>query len=229
MTKVRLITLGMLAVFAVSAVVSGSASAHRFITNKCVPWTNATIAWETLKKCEEQNPAGGDATKNWQHEEQTKAAVEGTSGVSKLEGEIAKTPVTIECKKDKFKGTLLTGGLSEGEVTFEECSIPGQGTCVVPNIKFKFKDKLIAGPEDEFEPETGTLFVEIKVEVCALKGSYEVKGTQKCKLPEGEVFKIEHQIECTPAGSSLTLGGKAAKFTSNEHLHEVSGREWAAE
>jgi len=158
--------------------------------------------------------------------------VTGTSGVSKLEGEVLKTKITIECSKDTFTGSIEAGGKSKGEVTFEGCKVVGQATCEVPNIKFKFTDLLVGpvpGVEDEFKPtEPEEVFVVIKINVCALKGSYKVKGTQVCKLPQAGESKVEHEIECTPAGSKLTLGGAPAKFTSTEKVKLKSGLSWSA-
>ncbi len=158
-------------------------------------------------------------------------SVEGTSGVSILEGEVLGTKITIECKKDKFTGSIGTGGTSEGEVVFEECKVVGQGTCGVPNIKFKFKDLLVGpepGVEDEFKPVSGTEFVTIEITTCTLKGKYKVEGTQVCKLPSGETLMKEHEIACETSGSHLTLGGKTAVFKSTEKVHLVSGLEYRA-
>jgi hypothetical protein len=137
--------------------------------------------------------------------------VEGTSGVSKLESEVAGVKILIECKKDVFKGEIEKEGKNKGEVTFSECSLfevakyvkVSLAACTVPNIVFKFTSKLVTGqgpgpvtwgPEEEFN-STGAeeTFVEIKVEgaSCALKNTYKAKQASVTITPPaaGAVFK----------------------------------------
>ena len=67
----------------------------------------------------------------------------GSKTVSKLEGVILKEKVTIECTKQTINsGELLKATESNGEITYEGCSVKGKATCEVPNIKFKLKDVL---------------------------------------------------------------------------------------
>jgi hypothetical protein len=203
MSRIRLILMSLAALLAVSAVASASAWAVS-------PETRYFVGGSEVK---------GEET----------FGVTGTSGTSKLEGEILSTKVVIVCLNDRTSGTenlIEKEGKSKGEITFENCSIEGQGTCVVPPIKFKVKDKLLSGAEDLFEPASGKLFVEIRIEVCALKGTYPVEGTQICNLPGGETEAVEHLIECTPTGSKLELGKKPAKFTSTEHVRLTSNKKW---
>lgn len=221
MPKIKLVVLGALVVLAASAVVTASASASTHAFWDCQktggPWKNS--------QCTEKGPPN-----EWGTKEILETKAEGSSEASTLASTIAGLKIAVECKKDKFTATLEKEGKSKGEVTFEECKMVGSefATCEVPNIKFSFKDKLVAGPEDEFEPTSGTTFVEIRINTCALKGTYPAKGTQICKLPNAGQAKIVHEVECTPAGSSLTLGKEKAEFTSTERVHLVSEADWGA-
>jgi hypothetical protein len=226
--RVRLMFLGLLAVFAVSAIASASASAHGFW--RCKEVAAGTGKYENHECIKE----GGN--KNWERKAlgvgETEG-VSGTSGVSKLESKILGKNITIECKKDTFTGTLEEGGKSRGEVKFKECKVVGLAGCEVKEpIEFKFKDLLVGpepGVEDEFKGEEAEeVFVTIEIKICAIKGKYKVKGTQICKLPEAETWKIIHKIECTPAGSKLKLGENEAKFTSTEEVETTTKWGWDA-
>ena len=241
MSRFKLVLLSMLAMLALGSVASASASAHRFVNSQCVPYTNALIAWETKAKCVAQNPAGGDAIKNWELEGIAAAKVEGTSGESILEGEVALVKVFIKCNKDTFSGELEATGASKGKVEFTECRVVNKKGNQIENckvkepIEFKFKDQLVSSPvEDEFKPAAGAIFVEITMEaeaggVCAISGTYKVEGTQTCKLPSAGTLQAEHEIVCEPSGSSLKFAGNPATFTSTEKVKLESGGKWAME
>ncbi len=158
------------------------------------------------------------------------AKVEGTSTTAKLKAEVLGTKIVIVCKTDKLTGTVEKEAKSKGTLTLEGCEIEGMATCKVPNIKAEVADLLVGSlvSEDEFKPATGETFVEITIEVCAFKGKYKVAGTQTCKLPGGELPAVTHEVACTPTGSKLTLGGKAATFESTETVKLESKAEWAA-
>jgi hypothetical protein len=232
MSRIRLIVLSLAAVTAIGAVASASASAHAFLD--CQKVAAGTGKW-TDSKC---SVAG---TGEWETKEVasgTKAV--GTSGVSKLKSKLLGAEILITCKKDAFKGELETAGASKGEVTFEECSASSSGSeltnCEVPNIKFKFTDQLVGTPvEDEFKPAVaGKPFVEIVInnkgaKTCLEKGTFPVEGTQKCELPSGGTFLAEHEIKCTPTGSSLKFNKtEEATFESTEKVKLESGGNWAA-
>lgn len=164
----------------------------------------------------------------------TKETATGTSGVSELASEIDKTKITIECKKDTFKGTVEAEGKSGATITYEECSLKGLSGCKVPKITAKLKDKLIENSskaiEDEFEQESSSEpFATIVIETCTLKGSYKVTGTQTCELPESTVFKEKHEIVCTPSGSHLKLGSEPATYKGTATVELENKHKWAAE
>jgi hypothetical protein len=205
-----LILLSLLAVLAVNAVASSSALA----AEKC-----ATV------KTEWEFCSGGN-------ELETATPVEGTSGTSTLSA----GGITIECAKDTLKGVFEDAGKSQGEVNFTSCKVAEAPNCnVAEPIEFPFKSQLVGkletGKEEtEFKPAEGTTFVEITISgsACVLKGKYTVTGTQTCKMPKPEEVLAEHTIECTPAGSSLKLGGATAEFTSTVKVKLASGKTWTA-
>jgi len=173
---------------------------------------------------------------------------EGTSGVSKLESTLGGLRAIIECKKDKITGELESGGRTKNVViTYEECKLftvskyvkTEQPKCIVANITTeKLNDYLIMGkgigPEDEFEPATGTTFAKIKITgaECSFAPAEEVvTGKQICQLPEATVGKVEHEIECSPSGGSLKFGAAAvpASYYGTANVKLTNGWSWGAE
>jgi hypothetical protein len=231
--------VSVVAMFVVGAFASASASAHTFLT--CL--SREKGQWED-SLCSKASSSG-----KWETSEVANATkVEGTSGISKLKGELLSAEILITCKKDIFKGELETGGKSKGEVTFEECSAGNSKetftACEVPTIKFKFIDELVLEENtetkekeiaDEFKPASGTTFVTIVIKnkegkSCTEKGEFPTKGTQICLLPQGTLFKVLHNIACEPRGSHLEFNSKAATFESTESVvlsAPLSGVAWA--
>jgi len=213
----------MLAVLAVSAVASASASAnnHKYYING-----GAIVAAETVK---------------------------GTVGKANLNSKIAGDKTEIECTKNKIVSfEIEPGGKSKGEITFEECGHlytytggkrTSQANCpVIEPIKFAFKDKLIEGPggveEDEFEPAVaGNPFVTIEIGStgtgCVLKGKYEVTGTYVASggiypapaggVPGGELEAVEHEQVFTSESSKIKFGSEKASFTAKVTEIKLSG------
>jgi len=114
-------------------------------------------------------------------------AFSSTSGVSKLR--VPARGLTLVCKKDSGSGKIVgsaagsPGTNKEVVVTFEECSVEGAPTCVVPNITTKkLKSELVwlskegnnAG--DRLLPEEGTVFTNIVISGCAAAGTFPVTG-----------------------------------------------------
>jgi hypothetical protein len=166
----------------------------------------------------------------------TKAfAIEGSSVESLLESTIALEKIFIQCKADSFTGQIEIEGENKGTISFKECKLLNSkkgtiaGCKVTEPIETKVKSKLVNGPpvEDEFVPAAGEIFVTIEILGCektAFNGKYEVKGSQICKLPEGEKEKAEHTIECTKTGSKLKLGLEKASFESKEEKVKLTGK-----
>jgi len=262
-SQIRILFVSMLAVFAISAIASASASAAHgwWVCNKVA---TAGSGRYTTHECTAE---GGGKEWEWKEVAGTeKFKLEGASTASKLEGEVLGNKIIIECPRDTVEeGEIEKEGKSKGKITFFECKsykvTKGVGkpervkellTCVVPNISFKFTDKLVTGqgagpatwgPEDEFNSTgAGEEFVTIDLESCALESTNKVlqaeveikpaaqkfKG-QVCALPEAAVGKVTHEVSCSSSGSHLTFGGKPSYFFSTEQVKLENGWAWAAE
>jgi hypothetical protein len=226
MSRVKLVLLGMLAVFAVSAAASASASASQAYW-RCANVGATEGRWHDAQ-CTKKGSPEEFATREITSEEDTFS-----SKVSILKS----ATVTITCKVDEGRGKIETGGKSEGEIKFRECSTNLEHCAVVEPIVFKFTDQLLLTSgieEDEFKAtKANETFVEITLEgtSCALKGTHPVKGSQTCPLPNGEEPLIEHEITCTSAGSKLKFGSEAATFESTEHVTLAGankGKDWGS-
>jgi hypothetical protein len=241
MSRVKFLMVLALATCAVTAVASSSALAFRFVERPCEARAIRLQGrlWLNRGECENFEPATETGT--WQHKTAL-IIIEGTSGVSKLKGEILGAEALVTCNKDTFTGELEEGGASKGKVIFEECKVGNSKetfvNCEVPNIEFNFKDQLVGSAkpyEDEFKPASGELFVEIKIKnkgekSCLQKGTFPVKGTQTCKLPGQETFSKEHEIKCETSGSKLEFNGKkGATYEGTDKVKSTSGVEWAVE
>jgi hypothetical protein len=144
-------------------------------------------------------------------------AVEGMSGVSILEAEIAGLKTEILCEIDKVTGALEAEGKNKGEITFEGCALYEvknsnhelHEICTVEVEKFTFTSQLVRGealgpehwgPEVEFN---GTLengvFVNIKLgEACGL-----LKGTYPAK---------QHEVDVIEGGTSVNYTGQVCSL-----------------
>ncbi|MGO9760483.1 MAG: hypothetical protein ACLP1Q_04385 [Solirubrobacteraceae bacterium] len=228
----------MLAVFAFSAIASASASAHNFTICR----EGGTEKYET-NKCAKKSETGKFSILPVEGTEVYK--VTSTSGASKLEGTLAGVKVVIECKKDKDTGEIEKEGKSKNTVlTYEECELAQVvkhvkeklTACTVANIKTNaLKDVLItgkgAGPEEELEPESGTVFATIEVggASCALVSKETVTGKQICALPEAAVEQASHELVCSPSGGSLEFGKKPASYFGTDTVTLENGAAWDAE
>jgi len=236
MSRIRLILLSLLAVLAFGAVAAASASAaHEFWVPECEN-QGPGHKYATRVKCEK----GEIGTGEWERSGALapiaageEVPVEGTSGTSILEVPEL-NEAKIECKEDKFSGTLKAAGQTTAKVEFEKCTVVSPEHCTVAEpIKVNVTDQLVIFHEtlaDAFEPPSGEPFVVIKLKgsECLAKGEFKVKGKQQCALPEGEIEKVEHEIDCKPIGSELTLGAKEAKFEGKEKVKLTGGGNWKA-
>ncbi|HWX44075.1 MAG TPA: hypothetical protein VNY52_02000 [Solirubrobacteraceae bacterium] len=220
MKHVRIVGLCLTAMFALGMVASTPALA---VPEFEVCEEGGTEKWEN-HECN-----SGQGKGPWSFLKITKSyTVEGTSAVSTLKSKIGKEEIIIECKKDKFTGSIEPAGKTKGKVTFESCTVKKPGGCTVEIPSFEVTDQLV-GKEDEFKPTKGEkkeVFVEIVIGTCVLKGTYQIKGIQKCELPSGETGKVEHEIVCTPAGGKLTLGKEKADFESTLKVKLTNGWAW---
>jgi hypothetical protein len=208
MTRIRIIILSLLAAFAATVAAAGPVSAAT--TNKFYEGSGAP---------QKEVPMG--------------EKIDATVGTAYLRSEIAGAKIMIECTTNTFSGEVanVTGG-SAGAIHFTGCSLfeikngikTAEPACTVTVPEFKFKDQLIEGAksgvvEDEFKPNAGTIFVEIKIEgaTCAFKSAnpFKTEGTYIATTDaEGEVSKVKHEFVFTSCGSNITFATKKASFNN---------------
>jgi len=171
----------------------------------------------------------------WAIEGEELSTLGGSAGITsedtenfKLAGEVLNQKITIECTTQTATGEILEGGLDKATVQFTGCKVLNLGACVVKEpIVTNAKTRLIKIGStfyDVFEPESGSTFVTITIEKCALAGSYEVKGATCGEGEEEGVELVEQPLRFSeavakacdaadPASIALTLGGKPATLT----------------
>jgi hypothetical protein len=212
MSRLRLLLISALAVLAVGAVASASASA-------------AFKKEFFVEKAAVTSPVG---------------VVGGSSTTSKLEAKLFGVKVKIECASSTYTGTIAAAGASTGAISFSGCTgkAGSKEKCKVAEpIQSELKDQLVEvkkALQDEFSPAAGEDFVTITIEAesggpCTVAGSFEVTGTQNCELPGSTVEALEHEIVCKPV-KTLKLGGEEAKFTSTQTITtEAPHKEFSAQ
>jgi hypothetical protein len=235
-------------VLAVGAVASASAAAasEYFI---CKSKTGGTYE---NSKC---NTTG--ATKAFEFEKlvsPAKETVEGTFGVTKIEGEVAGLKVIFECTKGSFKGQIVSEGLSEGT---QELKLEGCGgspfdvvnhihetvtSCTGHPISFSTRTQLVTGngigPEYAIKTFSGLILGEVEDTgaSCTLPKHLKVEVPTEasygmiCALPDYTEGKVEHEVSCSSKGDgNLKLAGNKASFTGVEKLKLSSDAAWYAE
>jgi hypothetical protein len=249
-TRLTLVSMVIAAgALAVSAVGATSASALEWHECRNVGAGNGKYESSTCAK------EGGSKEFEWKPVETAKEVTEKSSAnfpSSFLEGVVATAKLTIVCKKNKGTGEIKAAGESKGKITFEECGHPliinktshAEETltaCTVANIPFNFLDQLVAGkglgPEDEFKPAEGKLFVEIEITgtLCALpkKNKVEVnaEGTGVLgALPASALGLTEREIAFTSTGDEhLRFANEKASFYASEEVKTTGGEAMYAE
>jgi hypothetical protein len=225
MSRIRIVVLSLSVVLAVSAMASGSASALKLKYYEA-PHTEITVA----------------------------TAVTGTVGVAQLQSIILSDKIMVECTNNKFSGEIEAGGKSKGKIEFGGCELyqikegkkEAEGSsCEVTVPTFKFKDKLIEGTksgvvEDEFEPETPPIFVELVIitktgQTCIFGEKspgkkYKTEGTYQASFgDEGERALKEHELVFDAPGSNVTFGKEKASYTDTVKKLEAGGKEFYVE
>lgn len=228
--------MSAVAMFAVGAFASTSALAITPVYLVCLEKAGSGKKFKD-RNCKEESGTGKfelvEVTEN--------LAVNGTSGVSVLTSSLLKAEIKITCTKDKFTGTIGPKGLSKGEVTYEGCTAGNSSgefkTCEVPNIKFKFIDQLVENAttkevEDEFKPETGSIFVEIVIknkpeQSCAEKGTFPVEGTQNAEVEKPSLgAKLLRELTYKTSGSHLTFLKEKATYEGKVSIDLNNDDSW---
>jgi hypothetical protein len=213
MSRIRIIGLALVAVFAMSAVGAASASASAlpaFTTGKCIKVTAGT-GWWTNNTCTTESPTKMGEFE-WEEPVQKEFTVK--SGVTKLKTKNH----TIECKTDE-NGTKheITGPKHVSViVVFKECKDVGTGascgtggvitTNALKGWLFYIKE---AAPKEVgvfFEPEVaGKPFAEFKCSILTVK----VTGCASSSItPANKIVKTtEHFTEKFPGPTKLKYEG----------------------
>jgi hypothetical protein len=212
MSSLRLITLGLLAALAVSAVALAPAGA------------------EESKKCGVSSPTRWVFCYNNKEEFSGPQNVEGTGGVSILAATIGAAEAEFECKEVKLVAELEAEGKGGGTITLSKCKETKPAHCKLSNaeekeIKLKFAESLIGklekgksetelsgtGPSEEISK----LNIEHETSECAIvAGGYKVTGKQDAELPSVETLLVEHEVVAAKSGSHFKIGGNEASLSS---------------
>jgi hypothetical protein len=211
MARIRLVLLGLLAVFAVSAVASASASAA-----ECKSEANKKFAFcvgtgKVLTEGEKFNfdvrqPTGATYTLT-------------ATGITIVCSELLPTLTLMSA----LKGVIKFGAF---QLHFLKCKITVGEHCVLENeliLTEKLNGKVIAKKEIEFYPETGTTFATIVIKSsggeCLIAGSDKVVAKEGkaeegpvCGVPSAEEVTSSKTVECGAKASNLKFAGKEAKF-----------------
>jgi hypothetical protein len=197
MSKMRLVVLAALSVFAFSAVAATAAQAHEYKVEGSPlagekPFTVNSTGTFVLKG----KPLGVNTTI-------TCTAVKG-SGTLKAAGASNAALEFSSCTVTQVKNC----GVSEP-------------------IPVTVGDQLIGLGEDEFKPESGTTFTEVTLTgtSCSVKGTYKVEGSQVCEISSPGTEAVSHSLSCSETRSSLTLGGRVATFKSTGIPIELTSKE----
>jgi hypothetical protein len=213
MSRMKVILLSLLAVFAVSAAASATASAaHVYLIEQTELLSSEAIEDQGQNgKLEARIPNG--------------------------------PPVLIQCQEELSSGTIKPKGESTFKNEYKNCYIiensNGKKVFLV-NCEIKEPiiaegtDLLIEHSVDEFKG-TGAekLFttIELTGTKCIIAGKYTVTGAQLCAIPEAEFEKVLHHLICTPAGSKLVFGKgektEPGQLFSEEQIRLKSLKVWA--
>jgi hypothetical protein len=239
MTKVKLLLLSMLAVFAVSAVASATASAEMELCK--------TKEGADFVLCVEK-PAGSGLLLVETSVAFVSRKTPGTASAL----EIPAIPAKITCEKAANTGqfdtpeeprgvqilklTISFTGCTEAEEGSTICTVAEPITTAAINGVFT----LVGGTTTvEFAPTTGTEFSTIRVNsksghtcTSAASSPLKVSGTQTCTAPNIEnTDYITHLLQCAGSGSKLKAAGHEAVFTLEEEVElaapsEFTGIPW---
>jgi hypothetical protein len=215
MSRVKVLLVSLLAVFAVSVAVSATASAaHVYLIEQTELLSSEAV--------EDQGQNGKIETKILNVSVFIQCQEELSTGSIKPKGE--------STFKIEFKNCYAVENNNGKKVFLVNCivgePVAAEGT-----------DQLIEHSVDEFKGElkaTKGLFAELELtgEKCILKGKYKVTGSQVCAIPEAEFEKVLHHLICTPAGSKLVFGTgektEPAQFFAEDQIRLKSLKVWAA-
>jgi predicted house-cleaning NTP pyrophosphatase (Maf/HAM1 superfamily) len=212
MSRARTIMLGLLGVFALSAIAAPIASA-----SEGPEW------WVGKSLLKGSEPIA----------ENTKVPTP-----FKLEAHGEKvSPFVIECSELKVVGGAIESPNKRKEeaLTFGKCIVVGQTGCTVATAKSKPLEAVLEGAVGaiklKFKPQSGKEIATyvISGSPCTVDGSYQADGTMICSYEKVETESEEHPLEFLSGGSKVEIGGVNANFTGKDEVHLSSKKLWSAQ
>jgi hypothetical protein len=220
MSRFKVLVVSLLAVFAVSAAASATASAaHVYLIEQTELLSSEAVEDQGQNSKLEAKLLGVPIFIQCQEELST--------GVFK--------PAGASTFRIEFKNCYMVENSNGKKIFLVNCAVRGSATAEA--IVAEGTDQLIEHSVDEFKGELNKekgLFAELELtgEKCVLKGKYKVTGNQVCATPEAEFEKVLHHLICTPAGSKLVFGTgektEPAQFFAEDQIRLKSLKVWAA-
>ncbi len=224
MRRIRIIGLALVAVFAVGAIASASASAAN---DKC--HENAGTEFQL---CAEKSPTEA-AFVELGSPEPTKFGTDGDQLVkSRLTGSLLGVASVVECQDIEILLTIEDSNKSTGTITFTSCKMIKPAGCklsaaqekeiIVPVVDElseegagKIGDEFwgaTGGPTKEGEPFV-TLHIEAEPgKICLAPKEATISGSQWAEISNATVAKEHGEATALAANSEMTFGGNPATF-----------------
>lgn len=226
MSRFRLISLCLLAAFALGAVVLAPAGAEE--SKKC--GVEGPSHWVY---CYNSNEEIGNPVQD----------VSGTGGKATMVAKMG-AEVRIECEESTMTAELEPEGTGGGTLTLHNCKETKPAFCTLTKaeekeIPLQFAATLTGelspgeveadfsgtGPEEEIYK----LQIEDETSECSIpEGGYKVTGKQKTELPSGESSLVEHEIVAKKSGSELQVGESKASLSTKLKVKLSSTNEGAS-
>jgi hypothetical protein len=223
MSRVKIVMLGLLAVFAVGASASATASAtstHQWIIEgtSLGSTSKAEVQGNGLPHIQEGQIESSIAGLGLHIYCQTTILPSGASNVleggtvGKIKSKIEFTGCSIFDVTSKGASEHLATCKIETEpiVAEAEGELTGAGVLTLKGLS--------GGAIAKFN-----LVKANKEASCAAETKTEVKGSQVCVFPHDGVEAYTHVLECLPGGSSLTLSGEPARLYLGAGITRVKG------
>jgi hypothetical protein len=190
--------VGLVALFAVSAIAASAETTHEFYVNgKALTGTETALA--SLK----------------------------TTGTSEMFGTAAGINIVIVCTTGTGEITFEKEGHNKGKMEYTSCIVKEESTgkemskCkVVTPIVARVKGHLeepVSTMFDNLEGESSATIAALTIEggECTVRvTNAAITGKQRCEVPEATTEKETHAIVCKTSGSSLEFDGSPAKVSS---------------
>jgi hypothetical protein len=227
MSRVKLVVLGMLAVFALSVGASATAAAagtHQWIIagTPLASGSKEEVQGDNLPFVQEGQFESTVASLNIHVYCQSTLVPIGSSNV--LEGgSVGKAKVKLE-----FTGCALFQVTSKGvSESLPACKIKEP---ITAESEGELTEAGILGLKQIGSTPFSTFSIEKsnKEASCAAEGKLEVKGTQACVIPHFSVDAYTGVLLCTPGGSALTSLGNPARFYLGTGVSLTKGGKWHA-